>query len=564
MEQDQAVKPSYQSPAVRPAASERLSARDGLVACGLILGFLGLYHANGDFLPGNDAVGSIYLAVSVLTEGNLSFTPDEMPRMFTWTLATDDGRRVVRIGSWEQEAPGGTTWGALRRAGRLTPREPGYYIVPSVDPRRLGYTNAFGPGAGLTGAPFFAVQSMFVDRWAENRAALWYGGKFVASLCVAVSVAVVFLAASLLTPPWPAVVIAAAYGAGTCVWSVCSQTLWTSGPNVMFLSLGAYSLLRVRQSDWWAAGCAVAIACGVICRPTTSVVVITIGVYLTAVALRRCRDRSAPVSLAIAARPLLIYVLAGLPLAILLGWYNWHYSGSPLQLAEMAASRRVAEAKIGSPDVWGGSLLEGFYGLLVSPSRGMLVYSPVLVFGFWGLFRLWREPRLGPLRPLSVAVVILLLLHSKWFDWNGGWSFGYRLMVDSMPLVALCGVAVVEQVRRRKALVALFLVSLVWSVGVQVIGAHAYNVTGWNNRRAYLVRTSADERPFLVLDRNTAKQYATEGSARVRKVHLDVDRAANRRRLWSIRDSQLLYYLTHFAESRRQKKQLIETRLKPP
>ena len=40
----------------------------------------------------------------------------------------------------------------------------------------------------------------------------------------------------------------------------------------------------------------------------------------------------------------------------------------------------------------------GLLGLLVSPSRGMLVYSPVLAFAFWGALRVWRNDRFRALQ----------------------------------------------------------------------------------------------------------------------------------------------------------------------
>ncbi len=48
----------------------------------------------------------------------------------------------------------------------------------------------------------------------------------------------------------------------------------------------------------------------------------------------------------------------------------------------------------------------------------------------------------------------------------------------------------------------------------------------------------------------------------VQIVRLDVDRKCNRRRLWSIGDSQLVYYATHLSESRQAKQQLMRACLR--
>jgi hypothetical protein len=601
--------------------------RDVWIAAGLVVGFLLLYHANGGFLVGRDPTASVYLPLSLLDEGNLAFTPDEMPQMFAWeyqAAGASAARLRVRFESWGQKAatllvwPGRTsdeskataaspsatkppatpcplatfdntlapelTAGQLRAAGRLAPLEPDYYLVPSIDPQRRGYVNTFGPGAGLTALPLVAVERLLVGDLTHNKAVLWYGAKLVASFCVAVSVAMVFLAARELLGESPALAIAVIYGAGTCVWSVASQTLWQSGPNVMFLALAGWCLVRVTRdgaSDLWAAGCGLAVACAVVCRPTSALVVIAIGLYLAAVAWRhwqnphplplsrkRARgdgDEREPQGFRFRAlRPLVLYVLAGLPIAIWLGYHNWHYLGSPLTFGDMIASRQLAQLKAGTSDVWSGSWFEGFYGLLASPSRGLLVFSPVLGFALWGAIQAWRDPRFGVLRPLSLGTTLVLALSAKWYDWAGGWSFGYRLLIDTLPLLALTSVAVADTVRRHRPLQVLLMATVLWSVGVQVLGAFAYDVTGWNNRRAYVVQTPGQTQPRLFYQADAARRYAQARRAQVRTVSLDIDRKVNHRRLWSIGDSQLVYYLTHFAESRENKRRMVDDFLRAP
>ena len=36
-------------------------------------------------------------------------------------------------------------------------------------------------------------------------------------------------------------------------------------------------------------------------------------------------------------------------------------------------------------------MLEGAYGLLVSPNRGLFIYTPVMIFAFWGAVQVWRQ-----------------------------------------------------------------------------------------------------------------------------------------------------------------------------
>jgi len=539
-------------------------------AFGLLTGFLVLYSLNGSFQVGDDAVPNVHLPLSVLNQGDLSFSPDESPFMFTWSLRTAQGPVFVKFARWEAQPSDRETvcfghetwvrserrtWRELRNRGELRVHAPNYYLVPALDTAQRGYVNQYGPGAGLSALPFFAIQSLVVDDLAQHQVALWYGAKFVAAFCVAASVAVVYLTLRHLVAPWESLVIALAYGAGTCVWSVASQTLWQSGPDVMFLALCAYCLVRLEESDGWACGSSLAAACAVICRPTSALLVITIAAYLLTVSMQRWRRKKSPVSLATASRPLLLFVLAGLPLAIWLGSYNWYYLGAPWKFGQLEAGRRIASMQLGNSDLWQSSWWEGLLGLLVSPSRGMLVYSPILGFAIWGAWRVWRAPGFEVLRPLSLAAVLLWVLQAKWFDWHGGHSFGYRLMVDAMPLLALCSAAIADTVRRQRPLIGVFAFTLLWSVGVQVIGAYAYDVIGWNAREVYAVKPP-NGRVQVFYARDQATQLAVRANVPVQAVRLDVDWKCNRWRLWSITDSQLVYYLAHFRESCQGKKQL--------
>src|SRR5438094_150669 len=79
----------------------------------------------------------------------------------------------------------------------------------------------------------------------------------------------------------------------------------------------------------------------------------------------------------------------------------------------------------------------GLYGLLVSPSRGLLVYTPYVIFAFFALFRAWRWPGevAGRLRGLSLVWIAALVLYSTYAEWWGGRVFGSRFMDDLAPIL---------------------------------------------------------------------------------------------------------------------------------
>jgi hypothetical protein len=203
-----------------------------------------------------------------------------------------------------------------------------------------------------------------------------------------------------------------------------------------------------------------------------------------------CRPTAAIAALAAAAflaashrRALLAYVGGAVPAVLGLLAYNLYYFGSPLDFGQLTAGAAVAQWKTGSTDVWQTPLWLGAAGLLVSPSRGLLIFTPFFAAAFAGAIIAWRDERYAALRFLTVAVPLLWLPAFAWFDWWGGWTYGYRPIVDSAPLLAVLCLPVLAEVRR-PALKAAFAAAAAWSLLIQVLGATLYKPDGWNAKRA--------------------------------------------------------------------------------
>lgn len=525
-------------PKVRPSSNVRW-------AGAIFLLLLGVYHLNGDFLIGNDATPNVYLAVNVLHEGSLSFSPSKTPFMFNWSVVTDKGPIPVVIPSWDQQFQG-TSYRQLAETGALKFTGPQYYLVPSVRKSASGegiFVNIYGPGSALMALPLYALlHFIFGHVPSEEKIILWYGAKFTAAALVAASAAFVFLAAAMFTNRRRAAAISLAYGLGTCVWSISSQTLWQHGPTEFWLAGGIYVLARLSKApgSWkWAAACGLALSAATACRPTSAVVAIAVAVYLA------ITDR----------RALFSYILGCAPIAVLLAAYNKYYLGVPWDFGQAQAGHAVALAMTGVSDLWQTPLWLGAAGLLVSPSRGLLVYSPFLIFAAWGIVLAWQRKELAFLRPLIVAMTAILVIAFKWFDWWGGWSYGYRPIVDTMPVFAILLAPAIDGIRRSRTRTALFATLLAWSVLVQGVGAWSYDLKGWNNRYLGLEVYPASPGPSIVVKDIEGVQTiaSTQPIQGYREVGMDIDRPQYRHRLWSISDCQILYHLLHFDQSRSSK-----------
>jgi len=89
------------------------------------------------------------------------------------------------------------------------------------------------------------------------------------------------------------------------------------------------------------------------------------------------------------------------------------------------------------------SLWEGVKGVLISPGRGVFVYSPILIATFCGLVFYFRYIFNHFLSLLCLGwFVIHVLLISSWGMWWGGWCYGPRLLTDCFVGVAYLSILV--------------------------------------------------------------------------------------------------------------------------
>ena len=416
----------------------RARASNGIAAALLFAVCFGAYVSNGDFLPGADQAGNMLFSVNLLKRRSLSLGPADAPHAFSWTLQRPGvAPRPVALHDWNAAAE------AARREGRLKHTGNAYYLSATTRPE--AYVNTFGIGAALAGLPVYALLDRFVDI-ERDHFWWWHGAALTASLLVAGAAACVFLAARAFVRPLPAALAALAFGLGSCAWPVSSQALWQHPASTFCLSLGALFLLRSGERPRAAAWCGAAFGMAVLCRPTTAVAAVCACAYLLWVDRRRCAA----------------CMLGGLPFLAALVAYNSFHFGSPFEFGQSVASRIIALRDTGSDHLWQSSWLESVPGLLVSPARGLVWFSPVLVLGLLGAVKVWREPRYRPLIPLQAAAVLMVLVAGKWFDWWGGSTWGYRSIVDTTPFLALLTIPVIERVTAGRATRVLCAALLAW------------------------------------------------------------------------------------------------------
>jgi hypothetical protein len=156
--------------------------------------------------------------------------------------------------------------------------------------------------------------------------------------------------------------------------------------------------------------------------------------------------------------------------------------GTPVGGLAVLESSATHRAMHGTGAAFSGNFLEGLAGVILSPSRGLVLYSPVVLLSVAGAFVIWRHNHLARWW-LLLPVAGFVLAWGKLGVWWGGHTYGPRYAADLVVPLALlaaaaCGSAGWRERRRWAKGVAISL--LLWSVGVHAIGAFFYPGGRWD------------------------------------------------------------------------------------
>jgi hypothetical protein len=308
---------------------------------------------------------------------------------------------------------------------------------------------------GLLNTPVFMVAHLAGVDVYEQRLKL---SMISSSLITSVSVLFMYLCLErLCARRRSAFGLAMIYAFGTCAWSVASRGMWQHGPSLLFLS--AALALLVREGPRAAAWSGLFLGLAVVDRPPTLALVAPLVVFVL-LRHKEARLRFA----ALAAVPLLLHAV-----------YAAEYLGSPFALGYWNAYPEVSNFR--------GNPLVGLPGLLVSPSRGLFVFSPIYLFALPGMAISLRDRRRWPIAPYLLAgAILLVLLYSRWSMWWGGHTFGYRYLIETLPgLTIFLAIAWEERIAASPALRSAFALSVVWSFGVHALGAYL-QPSGFNQK----------------------------------------------------------------------------------
>ncbi len=337
------------------------------------------------------------------------------------------------------------------------------YYVTKVGGR---YLSSFPIGAPLTALPVYLLFSLVGFQF--KLVNLIFLEKLSAALIAAGSVVVFYSVLGHVTSKGKALILAAIYAFGCSTWTTSSQALWQHGASQLYVCLMFLGLMLARERPGFHALAGFSLGMAILSRPSNAVLWPLVVVLLVGEYLRRRQEYPA----ARLGRAMLIFHLPFLlPIGFMIFYHLSHYHTLLGGYFQLIGEHKFLEQP---------HRLENLAGLLISPSRGLFIYSPIFLISLYGLYLAGREVKRHwfyfVVGLMVVAYMVVLTSYSKWW---GGWNFGPRYLTDMLPLLVLLCVRPLELLSKRVWFRVVFVVLAFWSVGVQAIGAF-YEDNGWN------------------------------------------------------------------------------------
>ncbi len=284
----------------------------------------------------------------------------------------------------------------------------------------------------------------------------------IAHFFAALSVGLIFLLLTGLgASTAQAVALSLVFAFATPHFVTHADGLWSHNIFLPFFITALW--LLIAENGRWAALAGLAAAMGYLIRPDSAVFIIAMGVYLLC-----CNPRR-----------IVPFAWAGLIVAVLFvlwsrrvycDWVPPYYFGrrtpTNLSLAYFPA---------------------GAAGHLFSPSRGIMIFAPILLFGMAGAVLAWlrKDSRAAFFRMISAMVLLHFVIVSVFQTWWAGFAYGPRYFCQVLPLYTLLLLPLWNAVARaarpaRVAVAAAALAACAWGLFVNLRGVTDPRVHEWN------------------------------------------------------------------------------------
>lgn len=264
----------------------------------------------------------------------------------------------------------------------------------------------FPLGTPIASLPFVALAKGFGFNMQQSEPAIQM---VIAAITSSLTLLFLIKLARIFIGTINSILAASIFWFGTSLASTSGTALWSQNFATLFALIGIYSAIKATKDNEFQIWPVISLLlfAAYLCRPTMALLSPFVLLYLFTY------NRLVAIKSAI-----LLTVLLGAFVA-----FSMHEFGQALP--DYYLPERLSE----------GHFSKALYGNLLSPARGLLIYSPFILAAWfcfhasekdWGIKKSWML--MGLAWPL-----LHLIFVSRFPQWWAGWSFGPRFMTDIIP-----------------------------------------------------------------------------------------------------------------------------------
>lgn len=242
----------------------------------------------------------------------------------------------------------------------------------------------------------------------------------------------------------------------TSTWSIASRALWQHCPSILMLTIVLYLILLSKKNPKLIQFVGPFLALSYFVRATNGISVLWITTFVF-VEYRKYFIK---------------YALGGILIGSLFPLFNilvYHKLFPPYQ--KIFSNPNFFEAMLGN---------------LISPSRGLFLFSPIFLFSIYGIFIKFNKKQFENLDSTLLGIILLhWILMSSYIHWWSGWAIGYRYLCDMIPYLMYFLIPVMIKLKDMKGLNKILLLTvfsflMVFSFWVHYRSANNWEVWLWN------------------------------------------------------------------------------------
>jgi 4-amino-4-deoxy-L-arabinose transferase-like glycosyltransferase len=292
--------------------------------------------------------------------------------------------------------------------------------------------------------------------------------KIAASFVAALSAIFLYMSLKNLFSKKIALLCTLIYAFATSTWAISSQSLWQHGAVELFSVILLYLVVMNEKQENRNNFLLMGLLSGLLffCRPVDSILLLPVIYY---VFVHNTKEK-------------LYYfcalILASLPFAA----YNFYFFNNLF-------GGYISNVSLFSLNF---NAIISFFGLIISPNRGLFIFSPVCflaIFGISGIKKIKTKKMQYFLILMAISVLCQIIVYSFFKIWWAGWCYGPRFLTGMIPFFMIflalyfdtfSKTTWTEKGIRKYFIILVIIILICWSVFVQIVGAFYYPKNSWD------------------------------------------------------------------------------------